>query len=637
VASKNYGPKKIPSPQFLKQVNLLVTMIFRRLLKLTSSLPAVVLTGTILYALFYALAFVQLYFKEHPYKVASEWIFENIPRGSKIVSPHWDDKVPVGIPGHDTSIYQMHSRDFELPVYERDSQSMIEAIVRKIAQADYITFATPRAVDSIPRISDEYPNTTALLRLLWGEKIGFNFVHSSKNRPALFGFSFNDDLADESFSVYDHPKVVVFKNEERLSSEVILGRIKDVAKFEPLPDMNQMLLMDSGGWVPKSKWWNPSWSFFFKLLTVTLLLGLSIWVLIFRRILARLGAGALGLGIFFGVILAALIGWIAAMLNIIPFTRAGGIALVGILIVGAVIKLTLNREDRLAFKKSVTGGSGALGAFVLGAIVAYLMRSSDRLLFGIGDGVDGAYLSYIMRSMEPWPWDLFRPGERLSSALTDRVLLAWLLRVVGIPLELAVDAAFVVLGSLMGALLYSIMSYLTSGRNRQALLAVVITAVPVVYLLHLIRDSSTQGALETWRSLPIKGQHDLISFVRERIQGTPVIIEGCDPGASINIGTSLGLPIFSELKREGSDADPQRLCDMSDPQRLFDGMMAAGVELFVTQSGGAAGSDSARQRYEQLSSRRDLFAKVFDDQTLSLFVSAFSSYYPKANSGAGGF
>lgn len=601
-------------------------MISRRLLKkLTAHLPAIVLACTILYSLFYALAFVQLYFKEHPYRVASSWIFDHVPRGSKIVSPHWDDKVPVGIPGHETSIYQMHSRDFELPVYERDSQQMIEVIVRKIAQADYITFATPRAVDSIPRIPDEYPNTSALLRLLWGEKIGFNLVHSTKNRPELLGISFNDDLADESFSVYDHPKVVVFKNEERLSSDAILKRIKEVAKFEPLPDMKQILLMDKGGWVPQKTWWSPTWGVLLKLSALTLSLGLSVWVLLFSRVLPGLGALTLGAGMSLGVILAAFLGWGASMLNILPFNRAGGVALVALFIGGALVRLALNRGARVTFIGAITGGSGALVAFLLGALVTYLMRSSDRALFGIGDGVDGAYLSYIMRSMEPWPWDLFRPGEGLPLALTDRVLLAWLLRVVGVPLELAVDAAFVVLGALMGGLLYSIMSYLTSGRGRQALLAVVIIAVPAVYLLHLVRDASTQQALESWRSLPIKGQHELISFVKERINGTPLIIEGCDPGAAINIGPSLGLPIFSKVVKVGGDvAAATRLCDLSDPQRLFDGMMAAGVELFVTQSGSAANSDSARERYEKLSSRGDLFAKVFDDQNLSLFVPAFS-------------
>jgi hypothetical protein len=601
-------------------------MIPRRLLKFTSYLPVIVLTGTILYALFYALAFVQLYFKEHPYKVASAWIFDNVPRGSKIVSPHWDDKVPVGIPGHETSIYQMHSRDFELPVYERDSQQMIEAIVRKISQADYITFATPRAVDSIPRIPDEYPNTTSLLRLLWGEKIGFTLVHSTKNRPELFGISFNDDLADESFSVYDHPKVVVFKNQERLSSEVILKRIREVAKFEPLPDMNQMLLMDSGGWkAQESRWWNPNWGVFLKLVAITLLLGLSICVLLFSRVLHGLGAASLGVGILLGVVGVAFLGWGAAMLNLLPFTRAGGVAIVVLFIVGALIRLVLSRRARISFITDITQGSAAVVAFLLGALVTYLMRSSDRALFGIADGVDGAYLTYFMRSLDPWPWDLFRPGEGIPLALADRVLLGWLLRVVSVPPELAVDAAFVVLGALIGALLYSIMSYLTAGKCRQALLAVVITTVPVVYILHLVRDASTQGALEVWRSLPIKGQHELISLVRERIQGTPLIIEGCDPGAAINIGSSLGLPIFSDVPKRGGDAATyQRLCDISDPERLFNGMMTAGVELFVTQSGTAASSDSARQRYEQLSSRSDLFAKVFDDQRLSLFVPTFS-------------
>jgi hypothetical protein len=107
-------------------------------------------------------------------------------------------------------------------------------LLRKISSADYIAFATPRAVDSIPRIPREYPRTTALLQLLWAEKLGFRLEKTFKNRPSLVGFEFNDDLADESFSVYDHPKVVVFKNVEHLLPEEMMIRIQSAAESGPL-------------------------------------------------------------------------------------------------------------------------------------------------------------------------------------------------------------------------------------------------------------------------------------------------------------------------------------------------------------------------------------------------------------------
>jgi hypothetical protein len=178
------------------------------------------------YALVYALSWIQLYLQPHPYRVASEWIFNNIPQGSVLVGPHWDDRLPISIPGKDPNrTYVMDGRDGEIPFYERDTKDKMSLVLRRRAKADYIIFPTARISDSIPRIPEEYPYTTSLIQLLWAEKLGFTLEKTFKDRPSFLEISFNDDpflaitfnddLADESFSVYDHPKVVIFKNTER--------------------------------------------------------------------------------------------------------------------------------------------------------------------------------------------------------------------------------------------------------------------------------------------------------------------------------------------------------------------------------------------------------------------------------------
>ena len=53
------------------------------------------------------------------------------------------------------------------------------------------------------------------------EKLGFKLIKTFKNRPSFLGFTFNDDLADESFSVYDHPKATIFENVERFSDQAL--------------------------------------------------------------------------------------------------------------------------------------------------------------------------------------------------------------------------------------------------------------------------------------------------------------------------------------------------------------------------------------------------------------------------------
>jgi len=68
---------------------------------LRRAIPASALLFVLGFSLVYAVAWIQLYLQPHPYRVASEWIFENIPQGSVLLGPHWDDRLPLSIPGKD--------------------------------------------------------------------------------------------------------------------------------------------------------------------------------------------------------------------------------------------------------------------------------------------------------------------------------------------------------------------------------------------------------------------------------------------------------------------------------------------------------------------------------------------------------
>lgn len=592
---------------------------------LKRKLGAVVALGVVGYSLVYALAFVQLYNEEHPYRVASQWIFENVPAGSRIVSPHWDDKVPVGIPGKDPAIYKMHGRDFELPVYERDTPQMIEMIVRRAASADYITFATPRAVDSIPRIPEEYPNMTAFLRLLWGEKLGFSLVYTTKNRPSFLGITFNDDLADESFSVYDHPKVVVFKNELRLSEGEILERVGAVERYEPLPTMNDMLLMDRGGWMPQRQLWDPAWSAMLWLVGVVVVLAGAVWIL-FGRPFQCLPDGGLGVSLLAGILVAFAGSWVGSAGHVLPLTRAGGRFVVLVLISIALLKCMVRKstQQRIAHTAGRHGIAAVVSALI-GALVVLIMRSSDSALSGLGESVDTVIFSYLMRSQESFPWDLFVPGRHLSPSFLDRFVLAWLLKTAGTPIELAVDSSMVVMGAVCGGLLYTVFSVLLR-RIRPAVVGVCIASIPAVYLLHVVRDITTVPFI---RNLEYQEREykELAKWVAEEIEATPFIVESCASGEPLSVAPHVGLPrpaLLAEDETRGS-----QLCQVEDPEEAYSVMMRQGLELFATESAQSADMAVGLKRYERFMERPDLFAKVYDDNRIAIFVPAFSRYYPR--------
>ncbi len=56
-------------------------------------------------------------------------------------------------------------------------------------------------------------------RMLFAGDLGYRPVAEFTAYPRLGGLTIRDDNADESFSVYDHPHVLVFTNADQLSEE----------------------------------------------------------------------------------------------------------------------------------------------------------------------------------------------------------------------------------------------------------------------------------------------------------------------------------------------------------------------------------------------------------------------------------
>ncbi|WP_423225713.1 DUF2298 domain-containing protein [Candidatus Amarolinea aalborgensis] len=179
------------------------------------ALALVVLIGTAVWAL----AFVNgVYGHEHSWITASRWIYENVPHNSVILAEHWDDTLPKDLQkpaGYFRGAFGYRVND--LPNYEEDTPAKFETIKRMVNEADYIILATNRLYRSIPRLPQRYPMTTRYYDLLFSGQLGFELVQEFPSRPRLGPLEFNDDNADESFTVYDHPKPIVFKKVATLS------------------------------------------------------------------------------------------------------------------------------------------------------------------------------------------------------------------------------------------------------------------------------------------------------------------------------------------------------------------------------------------------------------------------------------
>jgi YYY domain-containing protein len=169
-----------------------------------------------------ALAFLAIYRGPHTSAAASAWVYANVPEGRTLLTQHWDEGFPLPLPGHEPARY--HVVDF--PFYEPDGPAKRESLSRELAGADAVVLPTRRILGAVTRVPERYPLTNAFYRLLFAGRLGFTLAHEQSARPRLGPLELPDELADESLSVYDHPKVLVFLKSERLAADEIARRLE---------------------------------------------------------------------------------------------------------------------------------------------------------------------------------------------------------------------------------------------------------------------------------------------------------------------------------------------------------------------------------------------------------------------------
>lgn len=161
--------------------------------------------------LIWPLSFIQIYTKPHSRVEASYWINKNIPEGVVLGEEHWDDPLPLGLSDIKNRQYTIE----QMPVFAPDDDEKWSQINNILAQADYIIFTSNRGYGSITTVPEKYPKMAKFYEDLFAGKLNFRKIKEITSYPTLnLGFlkiEFPDDRAEEAFTVYDHPKVTIFK------------------------------------------------------------------------------------------------------------------------------------------------------------------------------------------------------------------------------------------------------------------------------------------------------------------------------------------------------------------------------------------------------------------------------------------
>ncbi len=163
--------------------------------------------------LIWPISFIRTYTVPNPRTTATLWINEFIPAGKVIAQEHWDDPVPI--------YGGQNYRIVTLPLYDPDTPAKWQNINQILAQTDFIIIASNRLYTPLQKLTDCkslpqdkcYTLTAEYYQDLFNGSLGFQKIAEFTNYPTLpiLKIPINDSEADESFTVYDHPKIMIFQ------------------------------------------------------------------------------------------------------------------------------------------------------------------------------------------------------------------------------------------------------------------------------------------------------------------------------------------------------------------------------------------------------------------------------------------
>ncbi len=472
---------------------------------LVSAAIAIVVGATALYALAYV---VGVYGQPLTSVRAGEWVRENVPRGAVILKEHWEEGLPR-LRGYDVR---------ELEMYNPDGARKQQHVAERLAEADYLVLYSNRLYGTISRLPERYPLSREYYRLLFSGQLGYDIRLVETSYPSLLGVGLVDDTfgraglpepdvsreqadfpvtlrlgyADESFTVYDHPKVFVLENVGRFDSARISALLDGLPAPVPPPvrgvqdagepdGVRGLVLspedaatqqaggtwreiIDTGSWanrVPVLAW-------------LVVIEGLSLLVLpaallLFRPLPDRgyLLAKALAL------LALCLAVWLLASLRWMPLSQGAiGVAVVALAVV-SFAALALRGGEIRAFVRERWRLIAICEALFLAAFLAFvLLRMANPDLWhpyrGGEKPMDFAYLNAVVRSTIMPPYDPWFGGGYLNYYYWGQFIVATLIRATGIQPAVAYNLAVPTFFALAAGGAFSVVYNLAASALRPA-------------------------------------------------------------------------------------------------------------------------------------------------------------------------
>ncbi|HEY2979857.1 MAG TPA: DUF2298 domain-containing protein, partial [Anaerolineales bacterium] len=421
----------------------------------------------------------------------------------------WDDGLPLRTAGFD-GFGGLYNGGLNLEMYWDETPDKLSRFVTTLGQGDYIFITSNRQWATIPRVPERYPLGTQYYRLLIGcpadkdviwcynvakpgqfeGRLGYDLVRVFESFPTLEipglpAWSVNDQFAEEAFTVYDHPKVLIFQKradydgrrvQALLSAADLTGVVYltpgQASKYKDLmlpPD--RLAQQRAGG----------TWSELFSydwLQNKYPVLGLLLWyAFIFalgvaaypltRWALSGFGQFAYSLSRVAGLVLLAYLAWLAGSLGL-PYTRLTIALVFGLILLAGVAAGWAQREQLRAEWNSNRRLFLLIETLFLAFFVFdLLIRFGNPDLWHPAKGgerpMDFSYFNAVLKSTSFPPYDPWFAGGYINYYYYGFVLVGTPVKLLGIVPTISYNLILPTLFALVAIGAFTVGSQLVSG------------------------------------------------------------------------------------------------------------------------------------------------------------------------------
>ena len=434
----------------------------------------------------WALAFTSIYRRPHTRVAASEWIYDHLPSGSTIATEHWDDGLPLGVGSRSAATYTRH----ELRLYDDEDEQKRRHLIDTLDASDAIVISSSRLYASIPRTPWRYPLGRRYYELLFGEALGFRLEQVFTSYPALAGLEIRDDDAEEAFTVYDHPKVLVFRKTAEFDRErvaTLLGAVS-LSNVVRVPPREASALYRRSRPAEIALASEQARRVTTGSDSMSSLGAVARWIVVFE--LMALACFALLSGLVphardHGFGLAKLLAWLGPGTAVwllastgLAANSAGTARWAAALLILAGLGAAWRRREALALLWRRSGRTiVAIETVFLGTFVLFLaVRALSPAIFWGEKPMDFAILNACLRAVSLPPADPWFAGATLNYFYFGHAVIAVFANITGVPAAFAFNLALATLAALL-ATMAGIAVYQVSGTIRAGVTAVLLTVV----------------------------------------------------------------------------------------------------------------------------------------------------------------